>query len=188
MDPIADDTPPSTVALAGRSTAAGCGCSRTAGAVAGYLMDDVVDGERPPRAGLGAPATRRAGASGHGSSRTSCTAPARRAASGHVDDVRRRPVERAVLRAPGVPPARRRRARARACGRPPGRDRPRPGPLAADGDAPGPVAPASPPTRRRGVSRGNGPTAARRGRALSGTGWSVGVRVLEHDPGLAYPR
>ena len=45
MDPIADDTPPSTVVLRGALDRGGLWVIEDGGAVAGYLMDDVVDGE-----------------------------------------------------------------------------------------------------------------------------------------------
>jgi GNAT superfamily N-acetyltransferase len=44
MDPIADDTPPSTVVLRGALDRGGLWVIEDGGAVAGYLMDDVVDG------------------------------------------------------------------------------------------------------------------------------------------------
>jgi GNAT superfamily N-acetyltransferase len=45
MDPIADDTPPSTVALAGALDRGGLWVLEADGTPAGYLMDDVVDAE-----------------------------------------------------------------------------------------------------------------------------------------------
>ena len=45
MDPIADDAPPSTVVLRGALDRGGLWVIEDGGAVAGYLMDDVVDGE-----------------------------------------------------------------------------------------------------------------------------------------------
>ncbi|WP_433036938.1 GNAT family N-acetyltransferase [Actinomycetospora sp. CA-053990] len=45
MDPIADDAPPSTVVLQSALERGGLWVIEDAGAVAGYLMDDVVDGE-----------------------------------------------------------------------------------------------------------------------------------------------
>ncbi|WP_328308986.1 GNAT family N-acetyltransferase [Actinomycetospora sp. NBC_00405] len=45
MDPIADDDPPSTVVLRGALDRGGLWVIEDGGAVAGYLMDDVVDGE-----------------------------------------------------------------------------------------------------------------------------------------------
>ncbi|MDD7917095.1 GNAT family N-acetyltransferase [Actinomycetospora callitridis] len=45
MDPIADDAPPSTVALRSALERDGLWIIEDGGVVAGYLMDDVVDGE-----------------------------------------------------------------------------------------------------------------------------------------------
>jgi ribosomal protein S18 acetylase RimI-like enzyme len=45
MDPIADDTPPSTVVLAGALDRGGLWVLDVAGTPAAYLLDDLVDGE-----------------------------------------------------------------------------------------------------------------------------------------------
>lgn len=45
MDPVADDTPPSTVVLRGALDRGGLWAIDDDGTVAAYLMDDVVDGE-----------------------------------------------------------------------------------------------------------------------------------------------